>query len=130
MTLGQTVDTVIEEAEVEVYVTTYLLNEVVGTDSEAVTVTRGLPNGQLGVTRLNAGSYRTATTVDRVETVGVQVVRHTARAADTRDHHRLVGRNTYFGHRFLHRRAYGVITTARAETYVLIGFELTCFHGL
>ena len=101
---------------------------MVGTDGEAVAVTRGLPNGQFGVAGLHAGSYSTATTVDGVETVGIQVVRHTARAADTGYYYRLMGRNAYLGHGFLHSGANSVVAATRAETYVLIGFELTCFH--
>ena len=74
---------------------------MVATDGQTVTVTGHLPNGQLRMRGLDACSYRCAAAVNGIETVGRQVVRHTAGAAYTRDDSYLVRLNAYLCHGFL-----------------------------
>ena len=59
------------------------MDEVVATDSEAITVTRDLPNGHLGISGLEARSHCTTTSVDSVEGVSLGIIRQTRTATDT-----------------------------------------------
>ena len=124
LTFGQTVDAVIEETDIEIDVSAYLVDEMVSSDSEAVAVAGHLPNGQFGMACLHAGSDRTATTLNGIETVGIEIVRHSAGTTNTGDDCHLVGRDSYLRHGFLKRHADSVVAATRAETYILIGFEL------
>ena len=45
---------------------------------ETVSITGHLPNGYFRMGSLDAGSYSTATTVNGVKTIGVEVMRHSA----------------------------------------------------
>ena len=107
-----------------------LMDEVVTTNRHTVTVARHLPYGEFWMTSLDTCSNGTATTVDGVETIGIQVVRHTARTTDTRDHGYLMSRDTNLCHGFLQCHADSMITTTRTELYILITFKLTCFHNI
>ena len=100
------------------------MDEMVASDSETVTVTGHLPDGQLGMACLHAGSDRAAAAVDGIETVGVEVVGHAAGTADTGNDCHLVGRDTYLRHGFLECHADSVVAAARTETYILIGLKL------
>ena len=128
LTFGQTVDTVVEQAYVEIHVATDLVDKVVATNSEAVAIARHLPNIEFRMAGLNTRSDSTTTTVDGVKPVGVEIVWHTARAADTRDDYGLVGRYAHLCHGFLECEANSMVATARAELNGLVTFELICFH--
>ena len=103
---------------------------MVTADSHAVAVAGHLPDSEFGVGCLNAGSDSTAASVNGVEAVGTEVVRHARGAADAADDGDLMRRDADLRHGFLQRHADSVVTAARAETYVLVGFILTCFHDL
>ena len=51
---------------------------MVAADSEAVAVTGHLPNAEFGMRGLDTSGDSSSTAVDSVESVGCQVVRHTA----------------------------------------------------
>src|SRR6267378_340847 len=63
-------------------------------------------------------------TMDRVEAVRVHVVREPARAADARDEHDVLARDTEVRHGLLHGAQDGVVTAARAPADVLVGLEI------
>ena len=100
LTFGQTIDAVIEDADIEVHVTTYFMNKVVTSDSHAVAVSGHLPNGEFGMGSLHTGSDSATTPMNSIESVRAEVVRHTRRTTDTGDNSNLVGRNTYLRHCF------------------------------
>ena len=104
------------------------MDKVITTNSQTITITRHLPYAELGVTSLDSCGNRTTSTVDGVEAVGVQIVRHAARAADTGDDNGLMGRYTHLSHGLLQCHTDSMVTTARAKLYILIAFKLTCFH--
>ena len=128
MTFGQTIDAVVEEAYVEIDIATDLVDKVVTTNSEAVAIACHLPHIEFGMASLDTRSDSTSTSVDGVKPVGVEVVWHTARAADTRDDYGLVGRYAHLCHGFLECEANSMVATARAELNGLVTFELICFH--
>lgn len=115
MTFGQTIDTVVEQAYIEIDIAANLVDEMVTTDSEAVAIARHLPNIELRMASFDARSNSTTTTVDSVETVGVEVVWHTAGTTDTRDDYCLVSRDTHLRHGLLECKANSMVTTTRTE---------------
>ena len=128
LTLSQTVDLVVEQNNIEVYVTTDSVNEVVTTDCERVAVTGSYPNAQVGVSGLNTGCDSVSTTVNGVHTVATHVVGETRRATDTRDYgEHLVGNVLlfgYFGQCFQHRVEDSVVTATGTPFYLLIALEI------
>lgn len=82
----QAVNLVVEDGDVEVLVTAHGMDEVVATDGHRVTVAHVHPHRKGGVGELHAGSDGTGTSVDAVETIGVNIIRYARRASDTRHH--------------------------------------------
>jgi hypothetical protein len=68
--------------------------------------------------------------MDGVETIGVEVMWHTARTTDTRYHSYLVCGYPYLCHGLLECHADSVVATTWAEFYKLIAFILGRFHKL
>ena len=130
MTFGQTVDAVVEQTDIEIDIASNLVDKVVATNSEAVAIARHLPYIEFGMTGLDTRSNSTSTTVDSVETIRIEVVRHSARATDTRDYYSLVSWDTHLCHGFLEREANGMVATTRAELNGLRTFILSWFHKL
>ena len=128
LTFGESVYAVVEEADIQIHISANLVDKVVTTDSKAVAIARHLPYTQFGVTGLNACSDSATATVNSIETVGVQIVRHTARTADTRYYYSLVSWYTHLCHRFLKRHTDSMVATSWTELYILIALKLTCFH--
>ena len=106
------------------------MDKVVAAYSQTVTVAGHLPDAQFRMAGLDARSHCAAATVNGIEPVRVQVMRHTTGATYTRDYRYLMRRYTYLCHCFLQRGADSVVTATRAETYVLIGFIILCCHNL
>src|SRR5215472_8262685 len=90
LSLGKTVDAVIEKQDFDAYVTAQHVNGMVATDGQRVAIARGHPNFQFWIGDFYPGGYCGRATVDRVEPVGVHVVREAAGAPDTRDHHEIL----------------------------------------
>ena len=82
----QTVDLVVEDGDVEILVAADRVDEVVAADGHRVAVAHVDPHAQSWVGQLDAGGDGAGTTVDAVETVGVDIVGDTARASDAGDH--------------------------------------------
>ena len=74
LTLGHTIDPVVEEQQVDVDVTTASVNEVVATECGAVTVAGNHPNGEVRIGQLNACSSGSSAAVNTMETVSVHVI--------------------------------------------------------
>ena len=83
--LGQAVDPVVEQQDVDVDVAAQGVEEVVAADGQAVAVAGDHPHLQLGPRALQSGGQGRGAAVDRVDAVGVHVVREAARAADAGD---------------------------------------------
>jgi hypothetical protein len=105
------------------------MDEMIASDSQTVAIAGHLPDGQLRMACLHARSNRTTAAVDGIETVGVEIVGHTAGTADTGNDCHLVGRDTYLRHGFLECHADSVVAATRTETYILIGLKFTKVHN-
>ena len=77
-----------------------------------------------GRASLEARGERRRPAVDRVEAVGVHVVREAAGAADARDEHKLFSRNAERRERLFHLREDRVIAAAGAPADFLIAGEV------
>ena len=137
LSLGEAVDLVVHQHDVQIYVAAYGVDEVVTTDGEAVAVAGDEPNADVGACRLDAGSDGRATAVNGVEAVSVHVVRQTRGAADTRDDGHIIGRGADFGHRFMQAAKHGVVAASGTPANVLIalvvfgavGYICCCVHN-
>ena len=128
LTLGQTVDFVVEEDDVEVHVAADGVDEVVAADGQRVAVTGGHPDVQPRIGHLDARSHGVGASVNRVEPEGLHVVDEARRAADARDEGEevvgRVGRICNLGQCALHGVQDGVVAATRAPAYLLVALEV------
>ena len=103
---------------------------MISTNSEAVAVASHLPYAEFWMAGFNTCGDSSTTSMYSVETVGVQVVRHTARTSNTRNHYCLMRWNPHLCHCFLQCHTYSMIATTWAKLYILITLKLTCFHTI
>ena len=75
LSLRQTVDLVVEQHDIQVHVAAHGMDKVVTADRQAVAVAGNQPDTQVGTSRLHAGSDSGSTSVDRMETVCVHIIR-------------------------------------------------------
>src|SRR5215510_639375 len=122
--LRQPVDPVVEEQDDEVHVAAQDVQHVVAADRESVAVTRHHEDLEIWPRHPESRRDRRRAAVDRVEAVGVHVVREPARAADARDKDDVFLRDPEVGHRLLDGRQDRVVPAARAPAYVLVGLEI------
>ena len=85
LALRQAVDPVVEHDDLDVDVPPHRVEDVVAADRERVAVAGDHPDHELRAGELEAGGDRRRPAVDRVEAVGVHVVREAAGAADPAD---------------------------------------------
>ena len=89
LALGQAVNVVVEQDDVQVEVAANGVHQVVAADRQAVAVAGDDPHLQVGPGHLQTGRHGRGPAVDGVEAVGVHVIREAARTADARDEHDL-----------------------------------------
>ena len=82
LTLGETIDTIVQENHIQVYVSTVGMYEVVAANGKAITVATYLPYGKAWVCHLAACCNGCGTAMDGVHAVGSHIVRQTAGATD------------------------------------------------
>jgi hypothetical protein len=124
LALRQPVDPVVEEEDLQVDVAADRVQEVVAADREAVAVTGDDEDRQVGPGDLEPRGDRRRAAVDRVEAVGVHVVREAARAADPRDEQELLARDAQLRHELLHGREDRVVPAAGAPPDLLVRDEV------
>ena len=118
--LGQAVDLVVEQQDLQVDVAPKHVQHVVAADRQAVTVAGDHPDVELRVGHLHPGGDRRRPAVDRVEAVGRHVVGEARRAADAGDEHRLLRPRADVGQRLLDRLEDGVVAAAGAPADLLV----------
>ncbi len=120
----QAVDLVVEQQDLEADVAAQRVQQVVAADRQAVAVAGDDPDVELGVRELEPRRDRRRAAVDRMEAVGLEVVRKARRAADARHEHGLLGHGADVGERLRHGLEHGVVAAARAPTHFLRGREI------
>ena len=140
LTLGHTVDTVVEQDQVDVDVTTAGVDEVVATDGGAVAVASDHPHTEVRVGQLDASGGSGSTTVDAMETVGIHVVGEARGAADAADDNDVFLLLAQLREYVLNGLQDGVVTTTGAPFHHLIAckiffgqhdllFDILIFHS-
>ena len=128
LSLGQSVDLVVEEDDVQVDVAADGVDEVVAADGQRVAVTGRHPDREARVGHLDARCHGVGAAVDRVEAEGLHVVDEARRAADARyEREEVVGRVGAVGNLgqcALHGVQDGVVAAAGAPAYFLVAFEI------
>ena len=122
--LGQAVDPVVEQQDLEVDVASQRVDQVVAPDRQRVTVTGHDPHRQVAARGGQAGGDGRRAAVDRVHAVGVEVVREPRGAADARDEDDVLALEPELGQEALHRGQDGVVAAAGAPADLLVGGEL------
>src|SRR5262245_32525370 len=122
--LREAVDPVVEEQDGQVHVAAQDVQQMIAADREPVAVTRDHEDLQLRPRHPEPGRDRRSPAVDRVEAVGVHVVREAARAADPGDEDDVLLGNTEIRHRLLDRGQDRVVAAARTPPHVLVRLEV------
>ena len=118
--LGQAVNLVVEQHDVQVEVAANGVNVVVAADRERVAVAGADPDAEVRAGRLQAGGHRHGASVDAVHAIGVDVIGQPRRAADARDHDNLFGFQAQLGHRVLELLENHEVTAAGAPFRLLV----------
>ena len=75
MPLGQAVDLVVEQQHLTIEIATDQVHRVITTDRQRIAVAGDDPHVEIGVGELDARRHRWRTPVDRVEAVGLHIIR-------------------------------------------------------
>src|SRR6185503_1652469 len=124
LALCETVDSVIEQDDVDVEVAPDRVNQVIAADRKRVPVSGDDPHRQLGVRSFYPGRDCRCSPVDAVKPVGVHVIGEAARAADPRYEHCVLALDTEFWHHLLNLREYRIISAAGTPSDLLIRHEI------
>ena len=126
--LGEAVDLVVEEYDVQVDIAADGVYEVVAADGQRVAVARGDPDAEARVGDLDTRGHGVGAAVHRMEPVGLHVIDEPRRAADARHERekvvRRVGRVGDLGQRALYGAEDGVVAASGAPAYLLVAFEI------
>ena len=124
LALGQPVDLVVEQQDLDRDVPPQRVDQVVAADRERVAVAGHDPDREVLAGRGEAGRKRGGAAVDPVHPVGVHVVGEPAGAADPGDEHDPLGRDPELGHELLDRGEHRVVAAAGAPARLLVGLEV------
>ena len=126
LTLGETVDTIVQENHIQVYVSAVGMYEVVAANGKAITVATYLPYGKAWVCYLAACCNGCGTAVYGVHAVGGHIVRQTAGATDAGDNCDVFRCNANLGHSLVQRGEEEVVTTTGAPSWLSLLEILSC----
>ena len=129
LALGQAVDLVVEQEDLQVHVPAEGVDQMVAADRQTVAVTGDDPHRQVGSSRRDARRERRRAPVDAVHAVRIHVVGEPARTPDPRDEHRVVRLDAELRHEPLDRRQDRVVTAARAPADLLVAGEVLLRQG-
>ena len=122
--LGESVNLVVEKYDIDVYVPAYCVDEMVSAYCKGISITAGLPHGEVGIRHLDTCGYGCGAAVDRVEAIGVHIIGQSGRAAYARDHHiAFLAVAQDFGHirkGSLQGRKHRVVTATGAPAHLLV----------
>jgi hypothetical protein len=124
LALGQAVDAVVEEQDLDGDVAAQRVDEVVGADRQRVAVAADDPHREVIARGGQAGGDGRGAAVDGVHPVGVHVIREAPGAADAGDEDDLLGRDAELGHEALDGGEHRVVAAAGAPARLLVGLEV------
>ena len=121
LALGQAVDLVVEQQDLQVEVAAQRVDQVVAADREQVAVAADDPDVELRVGELDAGGDGGRAAVDGVEAVGLDIVGEARGAADAGDEHGPGGVGLEVGQGLEHGLQDRVVAAAGAPADLLVG---------
>jgi len=124
LTLGETVDPVVEQQDRQVDVAPERVHEVVAADGQRVAVPGDDPDRQVRTRCRQPGRDRRRPAVDRVHAVGVHVVREPAGAPDPGDEHDVLPAQAQLRQEALDGGQHGVVAAPRAPAHLLVRLEV------
>jgi len=124
LALGQPVDPVVEQHDLDVDVASQRVDQVVAADGQRVAVAGDDPDGQVRPGGREPGGDRGRAAVDGVHAVAVHVVRQPGGAADPRDHDDVLPRHLKLGQERLEGGQDGVVPAAWAPAHLLVRFKI------
>ena len=124
LALGQPVDLVVEQQDLDRHVAAQRVDQVVAADRQGVAVAGHDPDREVGARQREPGGERRRAAVDAVDAVGVHVVGEAARAADPGDEDDSLRRQPQLGQELLDRGEDRVVAAARAPARLLVGGEV------
>src|SRR6185312_4476679 len=124
LALGQPVNPVVEEDDVEVDVPSHGMQQVVPADAEPIAIASDDEHGQLWTGRLETSRQRERPAVDAVKAVRLDVVGEAAGAPNPTNEDDVLLRDLEVGKHLLHLGEDGVIAAAGAPTYLLVGHKI------
>ncbi len=122
--LGQAVDTVVEQQDLQIHIPAQRVDQMVPADRQRVAVAGHHPDAEVAPGGGQPGGDRRGPAVDRVHSIGVHVVRETGGAADTGDEDGVLPSDPQLRHEGLYRGQDRVVTAAGAPADLLVGLEL------
>ena len=132
LSLGESIDAVVEQDHVEVDVASVGVDEVVTSDGESVAVAAHLPYRKFRVSHLASRGDGSSTSVDGVHAVSGHIVGQTAGASDTRYDSVLIRRFSDFCHCLVQRCEEEVVAASRTPprlSFLEISLCICCcFH--
>ena len=96
--LGEAVDFVVEQHDVDVDIAAHSVDEVVATDGETIAVARDLPHCHVGIGNFVACGNRCGASVDGVEAISVHVVGEARATTDTGDNGSVARSDSHLSH--------------------------------
>ena len=124
LAFGQAVDAIVEQHEVEVHIAPDGVHQVVTADRQRIAVARDDPYAQVGPGCLHSGCHRGRAAMDRMDAVGVHVIRKPARAADAGDEHDLLARHAQRRQHFFHLGQNRVVAATGAPAHILVAGKI------
>src|SRR4029079_13207945 len=82
LTLGQPIDSIVEEHIIDIEIATDRMNEMVTADRQGITIAGDYPDAQIRIRTLDPSRYCRRTSMNAVKSVGVHVIRETRRTTD------------------------------------------------
>lgn len=124
LALGQPVDPIIEQQDRDVDIAPHRVNQVVAPDRKGIAVTGDHPNREVFAGQRETGRNCRSAPVDRVEAIGLEVVREAARAADPADEHDVLATQPQLRQEIADGVENDVVATAGAPADLLVAGEI------
>src|SRR5882757_5065614 len=122
--LGEPVDAVVEQQDRQIHVAAQRMDQVVAADRQRIAVTGHDPDRKVFAGQRETGRDGGRATVDRVEAVGLEVVREAARAADAADEHHVLALQAQLRQEVADGVEDDVVTAAGAPADFLVAGEV------
>src|SRR6266480_2739503 len=120
LTLGQPVNLVVEQDDVQVHVAAQHVQHVIAADGQPIPIARHHPDVELRIRELDPRRDRGRASMHGVEAVRRHVIRKARGAADAADEHRLLALQLQLGARLLYRLEDRVVAAARTPADFLV----------